>query len=97
MGQGYVSLTCRLVITSNVCLIFLRHWGTESTVCGINTEKFSFPIYVFCMDHRTNSDYFPLQHSLIGFLNGSKVSSLRRDYRVFLRDVGNVDFKNKPF
>jgi hypothetical protein len=62
MGQGYVSLTCRLVITGNVCLLFLRHWGTAPTVWGINTEKFAFAIYVFCVDLRTNSDYFPLQH-----------------------------------
>ena len=24
-------------------------------------------VYVFCMDLRTNSDYFPVQHLLIGF------------------------------
>ena len=26
-------------------------------------------IYVFCVDLRTNSDYFPIQHKLTGFLN----------------------------
>jgi hypothetical protein len=26
-------------------------------------------IYVFCMDHRTNSDYFPIQYELTGFYN----------------------------
>jgi len=26
-------------------------------------------IYVFCMDLRTNSDYFPTQHQLTGFYN----------------------------
>jgi len=26
-------------------------------------------IYVFCVDLRTNSDYFPIQHSLTGFCN----------------------------
>ena len=26
-------------------------------------------IYVFCVDLRTNSDCFPTQHCLIGFLN----------------------------
>ena len=26
-------------------------------------------IYVFCVDLRTNSDYFPIQHQLVGFYN----------------------------
>jgi len=26
-------------------------------------------IYVFCVDLRTNSDYFPIQHQLAGFYN----------------------------
>jgi len=26
-------------------------------------------IYVFCVDLRTNSEYFSLQHQLIGFYN----------------------------
>jgi len=26
-------------------------------------------IYVFCVDLRTNSDYFPIQHKLTGFYN----------------------------
>jgi hypothetical protein len=26
-------------------------------------------IYVFCVDLRTDSDYFPIQHSLTGFYN----------------------------
>ena len=26
-------------------------------------------IYVFCVDLRTNSDYFPIQHELTGFYN----------------------------
>jgi len=26
-------------------------------------------VYVFCVDLRTNSDYFPLQHLLTGFHN----------------------------
>jgi len=27
-------------------------------------------IYVFCVDLRTNGDYFPIQHKLTGFCNG---------------------------
>jgi hypothetical protein len=26
-------------------------------------------VYVFCVDLRTNSDYFPIQHELTGFYN----------------------------
>jgi len=26
-------------------------------------------MYVFCVDLRTNSDYFPIQHLLTGFYN----------------------------
>jgi len=26
-------------------------------------------IYVFCVDLRTNSDYFPIQHYMTGFYN----------------------------
>jgi hypothetical protein len=26
-------------------------------------------VYVFCVDLRTNSDYFPMQHQLFGFYN----------------------------
>jgi len=25
-------------------------------------------IYVFCVDLRTNSDYFPIQHQMFGFI-----------------------------
>jgi len=25
-------------------------------------------IYVFCVDLRTNSDYFPIQHKMFGFI-----------------------------
>ena len=38
-----------------------------------NTEQFyvlpTQCIYVFCVDLRTNSDYFPIQHELTGFCN----------------------------
>jgi len=35
-------------------------------------------IYVFCVDLRTNSDYFPLQYELTGFCNRDGVCLLRR-------------------
>jgi hypothetical protein len=35
-------------------------------ITGFNSKKFYFPrtnlIYVFCVDLRTNSDYFTVQH-----------------------------------
>jgi len=34
-------------------------------------------IYVFCVDLRTNSDYFPIQHELIGVYNRDGVRLLR--------------------
>jgi hypothetical protein len=34
-------------------------------------------IYVFCVDLRTNSDYFPIQQLLIGFYNVDGVCLLR--------------------
>jgi len=36
---------------------------TDSTFCSHSC------IYVFCVDLRTNSDYFPIQHKLTGFYN----------------------------
>jgi hypothetical protein len=34
-------------------------------------------IYLFCVDLRTNSDYFPIQHKLAGFYNRDGVSTAR--------------------
>jgi hypothetical protein len=53
------------------------------TVCTtrFNVHKFyvlpTQCIYVFCMDLRTNSDYFPTQHLLIGFYNRDEVLTAR--------------------
>ena len=40
-------------------------------------------IYVFCVDLRTNSYYFPIQHQLTGFYNQDGVSLLRGTDWVF--------------
>jgi len=40
-------------------------------------------IYVFCVDLRTNSHYFPIQHKLIGFYNADGVCLLRGTDWVF--------------
>ena len=50
---------------------------TLSSVVTICTTRFNIQkchvlptqcIYVFCVDLRTNSDYFPIQHYLVGFI-----------------------------
>ena len=41
-------------------------------------------IYVFCVDLRTNSHYFPIQHQLIGFYNRDGVCLLRGKDRIFI-------------
>jgi len=34
-------------------------------------------VYVFCVDMRTNSDYVPIQHQLVGFYNRDSVFTAR--------------------
>jgi hypothetical protein len=44
------------------------------------TARYVLPtqcIYVFCVDLRTNSDYFTVQHYLTGFYNRDEVCLLR--------------------
>jgi hypothetical protein len=44
------------------------------------TARYVLPtqsIYVFCVDLRTNSDYFTVQHQLIGFYNRDVACLLR--------------------
>jgi len=43
-------------------------------------------IYVFCMGLRTNCDYFPIQHLLIGFYNRGRECLLRGTNWVFKSD-----------
>jgi len=45
-------------------------------------------IYVFCVDLRTNSDYFPIQHWLAGFYNRDGVCLLRGTDWIFIRNSG---------
>jgi len=51
-------------------LLNLRHSGCN-IYCQFNIQQFyCLPtqcIYVFCVDLKTNSDYFPIQHELTGF------------------------------
>ena len=41
-------------------------------------------VYVFCVDLRTNSDYFPIQYQLTGFYNLDGVCLLSGTVWVFL-------------
>jgi len=41
-------------------------------------------IYVFCVDLRTNSDYFPIQHELAGLSNRDGVCLLRGKVYIFV-------------
>jgi len=45
-------------------------------------------IYVFCVELRTNSDYFPIQQKLAGFYNRDGVCLLRGTDWVFKCNLG---------
>jgi len=45
-------------------------------------------IYVFCVDLRTNRDYFPIQHYLTGFYNRDAVCLLRGTDWIFIYNSG---------
>ena len=47
-------------------------------------------IYVFCVDLRTDSDYFPIQHLLTGLYNRDRVCLLRGTDWVFIYNSGYV-------
>jgi len=56
LGTEIVFLTCH----------YMYHQFNIKQFCALPTQC----IYVFCVDLRTNSDYFPLQHYLTDFYNG---------------------------
>ena len=59
-------------------LVFIT--GTECVYCAVRSTFYVLPthcIYVFCVDLRTNSDYFTVQHWLVGFYNWDGVCLLR--------------------
>ena len=57
-----ISLSLSLYIYIYIYLLLSGHY----TYCQFNIQQFYFLstqcIYVFCVDLRTNSDYFPIQH-----------------------------------
>jgi hypothetical protein len=67
--------------------------NTVSVVATVSSNKFNIHkfhvlptqcIYVFCVDLRTNSDHFPIQHLLTGFYNQDGVCLLRGTDWVFI-------------
>jgi len=53
------------------------------------TARYGLDIYVFCVDLRTNSHYFPIQHLLTGLYNRDGVFTARYglDIYVFCVDL----------
>ena len=56
------------------------------SLCALPTQC----IYVFCVDLRTNSDYFPIQHQLTGFYNRDAVCLLRSTDWIFIYRQFNI-------
>ena len=60
---------------------------TECVYCAVRSTFYVLPtqcIYVFCVDLRTNSDYFTVQHWLVGVYNWDGVCLLRGTDWVFI-------------
>ena len=72
--------TANISLYSIDWLVFITE--TECVYCAVRSAFYVLPtqcIYVFCVDLRTNSDYFTVQHWLVGFYN--------RDGECLLRDT----------
>ena len=64
-------------------LVFVTE--TECVYCAVRSTFYVLPtqcIYVFCVDLRTNSDYFTVQHWLVGFCNWDGVCLLRGTFYI---------------
>jgi len=71
-------------------LVFIAE--TECVYCAVRSTFYVLPtqyIYVFCVDLRTNSDYFTVQHWLVGFYNRDGVCLLRGTFYI-LRSAHTV-------
>ena len=71
-------------------LVFITE--TECVYCAERSTFYVLPtqcIYVFCVDLRTNSDYFTVQHWLVGFYNWDGVCLLRGTFYI-LRSAHTV-------
>ena len=64
-------------------LVFITE--TECVYCAVRSAFCVLPtqyIYAFCVDLRTNSDYFTVQHWLVGFYNWDGVCLLRGTFYI---------------
>jgi len=70
--------TAIISLYSTDWLVFINE--TECVYCAVRSTFYVLPtqcIYVFCVDLRTNSDYFTMQHWLVGFYNWDGMCLLR--------------------
>ena len=63
---------------------YMYHQFNIQQFCVLPTQC----IYVFCVDLRTNSDYFPIQHWLTGFYNRDGVCLMHGTDWVFKYNSG---------
>ena len=66
---------------------------TECVYCAVRSTFYVLPtqcIYVFCVDLRTNSDYFTVQHWMVGFYNHDGVFTAR--YELSLQTQFRLNF-----
>ena len=66
-------------------LVFVTE--TECVYCAVRSTFYVLPtqcIYVFCVDLRTNRDYFTVQHRLVGFYNRDGVCLLHGTFYILL-------------
>jgi len=64
-------------------LVFITE--TECVYCAVRSTFYVLPTqcsYAFCVDLRTNSDYFTVQHWLVGFYNWDGVCSERGTFYI---------------
>ena len=67
-----------LVFTTETDCVY---WAVRSTFYVLPTQR----IYVFCVDLRTNSDYFTVHHWLSGFYNRDRVFTARYGLDIWSR------------
>ena len=93
-SSGHYTYCTVVIIRTAQWSIYVPYSGhyTYRTVVIIRTAQWSLYvppgptqcIYVFCVDLRTNSDYFPIQHLLTGLYNRDGVCLLRGTDWVFI-------------
>jgi len=93
----YVRHSCHYMYRTVVTICTTSLTLSNSTFCPHSC------IYVFCVDLRTNSDYFPIQHWLSGFYNWDGVCLLRGTDWIFkynsdpLLHMSSVQIKHATF